>query len=114
MKKFLEKCFGRLSYVATLVNMDGSIQYHSFKSIKDVDKFVVEVNNESYWFISSIEKKRVFYFVYNKCVHQRKLFFQNDDTELVTVESVGKDDKPFVHDYSYLKIDKSLGNVKRV
>jgi hypothetical protein len=115
MKKFLEKCFGRLSYVVTLTNVSsGQIQYHSFDSIKSVDKFVIEVNNESYWFVSGIEKKRVFDFTYKKCIYQKKLHFQNDYTEMVTVESVDRDNKPFVYDYSYLKIDKSLVNIKRV
>jgi len=114
MRKFLEKYFGSLSYVVTITNVSGQVQYHSFGSIKEVDKFVIEVNDEKYWFVSEIEKKRVFDFIYNKCVHQRKLHFQNDSTEMVTVETVGKDNKSFVYDYSYLKIDKSLNNVKRV
>ena len=103
--KLINKYIGKIEYIVTLLGVDGDIKKHTFKSIKDVDIFVYEVNNETYWDVQKIEKIRRLDFIYNKDVIHTPLWFNMENvTELHNCNN---------HDFSFIKKDISLKNIKR-
>lgn len=104
-KQIISKYIGNIQYVVTIINVSLSVQKHKFNTIKEVDEFVDEINNEIYWMVQKIEKIRMFGFKYNKEIKHTPLHFQDDDvTEMYNLEN---------WDYSFLKKDKSLNNIIR-
>lgn len=99
------KLFGNLEYVVTVVHTNGNITEMIYKSLKEVDNFIIEINNSTYYSIQKIEKIRKFKFEYNKTISHKPLWFRLDGvTENHNIDS---------HEYSFLKIDKSLIHVIR-
>ena len=99
------KLFGNLEYVVTVVNTDGRRCIKRFKNLKEVDDFVFEINNSTYYSVQKIEKIRKIDFEYNKTISHTPLWFRLDGTtEIQNIDNT---------DYSFLKIDKSLINVVR-
>jgi hypothetical protein len=104
-KQLISKYIGNIQYVVTIINVSLSVQKHKFNTIKEVDEFVDEINNETYWMVQKIEKIRMFDFKYNKEIKHTPLHFQHDVvTEMYNLEN---------WDYSFLKKDKSLNNIIR-
>ena len=104
-KQIISKYIGNIQYVVTIINVSLSVQKHKFNTIKEVDEFVDEINNEIYWMVQKIEKIRMFDFKYDKKVKHTPLHFQHDAvTEMYNLED---------WDYSFLKKDESLKNIIR-
>ena len=104
-KKIKSKYIGNIQYVVTTINVSLCIKKYKFNSIKEVDEFVEEINNETYWMVHKIEKIRNFDYQYNKNIKHSPLHFCNDTiTEIYNINN---------QDYSFLKIDNSLTNVSR-
>jgi len=105
LKQLISKYFGNTQYVVTIINVSLSVQKHKFNTIKHVDEFVDEINNETYWMVQKIEKIRMFDFKYNKEIKHTPLYFQHDAvTEMYNLED---------WDYSFLKKDESLKSIIR-
>jgi len=103
--KYKSKYIGNIQYVVTIINVSLSVEKHQFNTIKQVDEFVDEINNENYWMVQKIEKIRMFDFQYEKNIKHTPLHFQHDAvTEMYNLEN---------WDYSFLKKDKSLNNIIR-
>lgn len=106
IKNLKSKCFGKIVYAVTLINVDLEINRLMFDNIKLVDACVEEINNERYWMVLKIEKFRKFDFKYNNEIKHKALFGENDAvTEMCELEQ---------WKYSYPKKDKSLTNIKRI
>jgi len=104
-KKYKAKYIGNIQYVVTIINVSLSVQKHQFNTTKQVDEFVDEINNDTYWMVQKIEKTRMFDFQYDKNIKHTPLHFQHDAvTEMYNLED---------WDYSFLKKDKSLTNISR-
>ena len=100
------KYFGKIEYIVTIVNVSLSIKTYSLYSLKDVDDFVISINNETYSDIQKIEKIRRFNFIYDKeVIHSPLHFCTKDITEMKNCNN---------YDYSFLKKHDSLDNVKLV
>lgn len=103
-KQLISKYIGNIQYVVTIINVSLSVQKHQFNTIKQVDEFVDEINNDRYWMVQKIEKIKMFDFKYDKKI-KHTLHFQHDVvTEMYNLEDC---------DYSFLKKDKSLNNIIR-
>jgi len=105
-KTLLSKNKRKTEYNITTVNVNGNIKSFRFYSIKDVDNFIIEINNEKYWNVQKIEKLRKYKFKYNKEIAHSPLFFD--------LENVTENDIVNNQDYSFLKKHKSLENINRV
>ncbi len=104
-KKYKAKYIGNIQYVVTIINVSLSVQKHQFNTTKQVDEFVDEINNDTYWMVQKIEKIRMFDFQYDKNIKHTPLHFQHDAvTEMYNLED---------WDYAFLKKDKSLTNISR-
>jgi hypothetical protein len=49
LNKILNKILGKKEYLVTIINVDLHFKTLNFDSLKEVDKFVNEVNNETYY-----------------------------------------------------------------
>jgi hypothetical protein len=106
IKQLISKYIGDIQYIVTIINVSLSVQKHQFNTTKQVDEFVDEINDDTYWMIHKIDKIRMFDFKYNKKIKHTPLHFQHGDvTEIVNLED---------WDYSFLKKDKSLNNIIRI
>jgi hypothetical protein len=105
IKEIISKYIGRIEYVVTTLNVSGSVNIDRFNTIKDVDDFVISINNEPYWFVQKIEKIRKYNFKYNKNIIHTPLHF--------SMENVTETHNCNDYNYSFLKIDESLTNVTR-
>lgn len=105
LKQLISKYIGNIQYIVTIINVNLSVQKHQFNTTKQVDEFVDEINNDTYWMVQKIEKIRMFDFKYDKKIKHTPLHFQHDVvTEMYNLED---------WDYSFLKKDKSLNNIIR-
>lgn len=105
-KQLISKYFGNIQYMVTIINVSGQFQKHKFNTIKQVDEFVDEINDETYWMVQKIEKNRMFDFKYDKKIKHVPLHFKHDDvTEMYNLGD---------HNCSFLKKDKSLNNIIRI
>lgn len=105
IKQLLSKYVGNIQYIVTIINVGLEVQIHQFNTTKQVDEFVDEINNDTYWMVQKIEKIRMFDFKYDKKIKHTPLHFQYDSvTEMYNLED---------WDYSFLKKDKSLNNIIR-
>ena len=109
-KNLYKKLFGELVYVVTIESIYGERSIYEVNDIKIIHEQVNELNEDGQYhhMVSKVEKKRVYPFKYDKLIKHYRLTFAKDGlTEKVYSE---KDD----HIYSFLIIDKSLTNVKRI
>lgn len=105
IKQLISNYIGDIQYVVTIINVSLSVQKHKFNTAKQVDEFVDEINNDTYWMVQKIEKIRMFDFKYEKKIKHTPLHFQHDTvTEIYNLED---------WDYSFLKKDESLNNIIR-
>lgn len=103
--KYKSLYFGNIQYIVTIINVSLSVKLHQFNTKKQMDEFVVEINDDTYWMVQKIDKIRKFNFNYDEKIKHKPLHFQHDDvTEKYNLEN---------HDYSFLKKDKSLINIIR-
>lgn len=104
--KFVQKYFGKIQYITTIVNVSGTIETYGFNSLKELDIFVLNINGEKYWDIQKIEKFRRFSFQYKNQIIHSPLHF--------CLENVTEKAKFLGYEYSFLKKHESLLSVKRV
>jgi hypothetical protein len=105
IKTFISSIIGKLEYQIRIVSSDGTIKVLTANNIAEVDKLVIEVNNERYWQVERIDKIRRFKFTYHKQIQHRPLMFSHADvTEPYTVNGI---------QFSFLQKSKSLSNIIR-
>ncbi len=107
IENFINKYIGKTKYIVRLINSEGTIEEYTLTIKKELDAFVIQTNEERYWQVQKISKRRELLFKYNKEVIHSPLFFSKKGiTEKDTIETG--------LEYSFIKIDESLINVKRV
>lgn len=106
ISKIYKRIFGEIRYVVTILCVGGEVQKLTTTSLVDVDKLVCDVNTETYQQIQKIEKIRVYDFLYKKEIIHSPLFF--------SIDGVTEQHQILGTKLSFVCIDKSLGNVKRV
>ena len=106
IKKFINRYIGKIEYTITIVSTDGNVKHYNLSTIKEVDNFVIKINNEKYWNVQKIEKFRRYEFRYKKEIIYSPLFFcLKDVTESKYINN---------GNYSFLKKHESLNNIKYV
>lgn len=106
IKNLYKRIFGEIRYVVTILCVGGEVQKLTTTSLKDVDKLCEEINSETYQQIQKIEKIRVYDFQYKKEIIHSPLFF--------SIDGVTEQHQILGTKLSFVCIDKSLVNVKRV
>lgn len=107
IEKILNKLFGKVEYVVTIVDSSGSVKRsNGLSTIKEVDELIADVNSDRYMNVQKIEKIRRYDFKHDKEILHSPLFFVAENV----TEAEYVDD----HEYSFLKKHESLTNIKRV
>ena len=102
----MSKEHGKIEYVVTILNVAGSVEKHICHNLKELDKLVTVINNETYWSVQKIDKYTHYNFIYKKEIKQSPLHFN--------IENVTETDYIGDQKYSFPLKDKSLSNIKRV
>ena len=55
-KKYKNKYIGEIRYAVRIINVDLECKDYEFKSEKELDEFVIKINNEVYCMILNIKK----------------------------------------------------------
>lgn len=107
IEKILNKLFGKVEYVVTIVDSSGSVKRsNGLSTIKEVDELIADVNSDRYMNVQKIEKIRRYDFKHDKEILHSPLFFVAENV----TEAEYVDDQ----EYSFLKKHESLTNIKRV
>lgn len=103
--KYKNRYIGEIRYEVRVINIYLEFKDYNFKSKKELDEFVISINNDIYCLILRIKKIRIYEYFYDNEIIHSSLCEHNDE---ITERCEFGDWK-----YTFLKIDKSLTNVKR-
>lgn len=103
--KYKNRYIGEIRYEVRVINVYLEFKDYNFKSKKELDEFVISINNDMYCLILRIKKIRIYeYFYDNEIIHTSLCEYNDEITERCEFGDWR---------YTFLKIDKSLTNVKR-